>query len=53
MAEEEIDESNAEDVALMARISLREERAFEKLVTKHQHAVIGTIGKMTNFSADS
>lgn len=53
MGAEDADDSNTEDVALMALIGRGDERAFETLITKHQHAVIGTIGKMTNFSADT
>ena len=47
------DEANNEDVAWMRLIASGDESAFRKLVEKHQRAVIGTIGKMTNFSADS
>ncbi len=47
------DESNEEDLALMARIARDDEEAFRTLVEKHQHAVIGTVSKMTNHSADS
>lgn len=53
MGAEEADDSNTEDLALMADIGRGDERAFETLITKHQHGVIGTIGKMTNFSADT
>ena len=56
MGSDEVDQSNEEDVAWMSLIGASDstsENAFEKLVTKHQHAVIGTIGKMTNFSADT
>ncbi len=47
------DQSNEEDVALMARIARDDEEAFRILVEKHQHAVVGTVAKMTNHSADS
>lgn len=47
------DKSNEEDLALMARIACDDEEAFRSLVDKHQHAVIGTVSKMTNHSADS
>lgn len=47
------DLSNEEDLALMARIARDDESAFQTLVEKHQHAVIGTIAKMTQNSADS
>lgn len=56
MGFEEVDESNEEDVALMSLIGSGDsgnEEAFAQLITKHQHAVIGTIGKMTHFSADT
>lgn len=47
------DRSNEEDLALMVRIARGDEEAFRVIVEKHQHAVIGTIMKMTNHSADS
>lgn len=47
------DDSNDEDLALMVRIADGDEEAFERLVLKHQRAVIGTIAKMTNHSADT
>ena len=47
------DDSNDEDLALMARIAEGDEGAFGLLVAKHQRAVIGTVGKMTNHSADT
>lgn len=47
------EEDNEEDVALMARIAKGDEHAFGILVAKHQHAVIGTVAKMTNRSADT
>lgn len=47
------EESNDEDLALMAQIAKGDEQAFGTLVAKHQHAVIGTVGKMTNHSADT
>lgn len=53
MGAEDVNDSNMEDVALMAHIGRGDEHAFETLITKHQQAVIGTIGKMTNFSADT
>jgi len=40
-------DSNAEDIALMRAIASGDDEAFRTLVTKHQHAVIGTIAKMT------
>lgn len=56
MGSAEPDESNIEDVALMRAIGIgdhKSEAAFTRLITKHQRAVVGTIGKMTNFSADT
>ena len=47
------DDSNEEDLVLMAKIANGDERAFEQLVAKHQQAVIGTIGKMTNHSPET
>lgn len=47
------EDSNDEDLALMARIAGGDEKAFGSLVAKHQQAVIGTVGKMTNHSADT
>ena len=47
------DDANEEDLALMARVARGDEEAFAQLVKKHQHAVIGTVAKMTNHSADS
>ncbi|MGJ8694856.1 MAG: RNA polymerase sigma factor [Verrucomicrobiaceae bacterium] len=53
MGEGDADAANDEDVALMYRIASGDEDAFRKLVEKHQRAVIGTIGKMTHFCADT
>lgn len=47
------DDSNDEDLALMAKIARGDDDAFRLLVEKHQHAVVGTISKMTNHSPDS
>jgi len=47
------DDSNEEDLMLMTKIANGDERAFEQLVAKHQQAVIGTIGKMTNHSPET
>jgi len=41
------EESNQEDVVLMTRIAQGDEAAFATLLEKHQHAVVGTIAKMT------
>lgn len=47
------DDTNEEDLALMAQVAQGDESAFARLVEKHQRAVIGTVAKMTNHSADS
>lgn len=47
------DDANEEDLALMASVALGDEKAFARLVEKHQHAVLGTVAKMTNRSADT
>jgi RNA polymerase sigma-70 factor (ECF subfamily) len=47
------DEGNEEDLALMAKVARGDENAFAKIVAKHQHAVLGTVAKMTNQSSDT
>ena len=47
------DEGNEEDLALMAKAARGDEDAFAKIVAKHQHAVLGTVAKMTNQSSDT
>ena len=47
------DEGNEEDLALMAKVARGDEDAFAKIVKKHQHAVLGTVAKMTNQSSDT
>ncbi len=47
------DEGNEEDLALMAKVARGDENAFAKIVDKHQHAVLGTVAKMTNQSSDT
>lgn len=47
------DEGNEEDLALMAAVARGDEQAFARLVEKHQKAVLGTVAKMTNHSADT
>ncbi len=37
----------------MARVARGDEEAFARLVEKHQHAVLGTVAKMTNQSSES
>jgi RNA polymerase sigma-70 factor, ECF subfamily len=43
----------ASDVALMLRVRDGDLEAFETLVTRHQHSVIGTAAKMLGGSADA
>ena len=45
--------SNTEDVALMGAVARGDDAAFERLVAKHQNAVIGTISKMTGRPSDA
>lgn len=47
------DDANEEDLALMARVARGDEQAFSLLVEKHQHAVVGTVAKMTNHSSET
>lgn len=47
------DELNTESIALMAQIKDGDEVAFERLVTLHQRAVIGTVAKMLSNHADA
>ena len=47
------DDGNEEDLALMAKAARGDENAFAKIVAKHQHAVLGTVAKMTNQSSDT
>jgi RNA polymerase sigma-70 factor (ECF subfamily) len=47
------DKANEEDLALMAKVARGDENAFAKIVGKHQHAVLGTVAKMTNQSSDT
>ncbi|MDA7608413.1 sigma-70 family RNA polymerase sigma factor [Akkermansiaceae bacterium] len=37
----------------MAKVARGDEDAFAKIVAKHQHAVLGTVAKMTNQSSDT
>ncbi len=50
---EDASDSNAEDVSLMAAVARGDDRAFERLVAKHQGAVIGTVAKMTGRPGDA
>jgi len=47
------DDANEEDYALMVRVARGDEKAFSRLVEKHQHAVVGTIARMTHHSPDT
>jgi RNA polymerase sigma-70 factor (ECF subfamily) len=47
------DKANEEDLALMAKVARGDENAFAEIVGKHQHAVLGTVAKMTNQSSDT
>ena len=40
------EDGNALDVALMSRAASGDHAAFEELVGRHQHAVVGTVAKM-------
>ncbi len=47
------DQENAKDVSLMCEVAAGSHEAFAALVERHQHAVIGTIARMTNRSPDT
>jgi RNA polymerase sigma-70 factor, ECF subfamily len=47
------DNDEASDVALMLRVSDGDLEAFETLVTRHQHSVVGTAAKMLGGTADA
>lgn len=51
--DEELAHSNDHHVALMLRVKEGDTRAFEELVTIHQHAVIGTVAKMLGHPDDA
>ena len=44
---------NEIDIALMLRVGKQDEQAFEELITRHQHAVIGTAAKMLNSTLEA
>ncbi len=48
----QVDE-NAIDVQLMARAATGEHAAFEELVERHQHAVVGTVAKMLGNASEA
>ena len=47
------DNDEASDVALMLRVRDGDLEAFETLVTRHQHSVVGTAAKMLGGAADA
>jgi len=47
------DNDEASDVALMLRVGDGDLEAFETLVTRHQHSVVGTAAKMLGGTADA
>jgi RNA polymerase sigma-70 factor, ECF subfamily len=47
------DDDEASDVALMLRVRDGDLEAFETLVTRHQHSVVGTAAKMLGGTADA
>jgi RNA polymerase sigma-70 factor, ECF subfamily len=47
------DNDEASDVALMLRVRDGDLEAFETLVTRHQHSVVGTAAKMLGGTADA
>jgi len=44
---------NEIDIALMLRVAQADERAFEKLIERHQNAIIGTVAKMLGNASDA
>lgn len=44
---------NEQDIALMIRCGKGDEEAFEALIERHQHAVIGTVAKMLGNPSDA
>lgn len=46
-------DEDAIDVALMARAANGEHAAFEELIERHQHAVVGTVAKMLGNPSDA
>ena len=46
-------DEDAEDVALMRRAGQGDHEAFEELVTRHQHAVVGTVAKMLGNASEA
>ena len=53
-SDEDTVDQNAIDVALMLRVRDDDDMdAFEQLVERHQHAIVGTVAKMLNSNADA
>ena len=52
-AEEESRARNERDIFLMERVKAGQMEAFEELVERHQHAVVGTVAKMLGNDADA
>ena len=50
--DDQVDE-NAIDVALMTRAGSGNHAAFEELIERHQHAVVGTVAKMLGNASDA
>lgn len=46
-------DQNADDVALMLRAGLGDHAAFQALVERHQHAVVGTVAKMLGNASEA
>lgn len=46
-------DQNAEDVALMLRAGQGDHAAFQDLVERHQHAVVGTVAKMLGNASEA
>ncbi|NIP96610.1 MAG: sigma-70 family RNA polymerase sigma factor [Akkermansiaceae bacterium] len=46
-------DDDAVDVSLMKEVAKGDHRAFEELVTRHQHAVVGTVAKMLNNASEA
>ena len=46
-------DKNAIDVRLMARAATGEHAAFQQLVERHQHAVVGTVAKMLGNASEA
>lgn len=46
-------DDDQEDVALMAKVARGDHHAFEELVMRHQHAVVGTVAKMLGNASEA